>query len=64
MTIKELKRGDYFVLKPIENPNENQVYVRGDYCKENKKYSCVKFSDVNYERFFDGKKEIYTDFIF
>lgn len=64
MTVKELKKGDYFTLKPIEEPKESQVYVRGEYDRSEKKYSCYKFSDMNEERFYKGDKEIYTDFIF
>ena len=64
MTVKELKKGDYFTLKPIEEPKESQVYVRGEYDRSEKKYSCYKFSDVNAERFYKGDKEVYTDFIF
>lgn len=64
MTIKEIKKGDYFTLKPIEEPKESQVYVRGEYDRSEKKYSCYKFSDTNAERFFAGTKEVYTDFIF
>lgn len=30
-SISQLKKGDYFTLKSIEEPNESQVYVRGDY---------------------------------
>lgn len=64
MTIKELKKGEYFTLKPIENPTENQVWVRGDYDKSSKKYCCYKFSDICADREFKGDKEIYTEFTF
>lgn len=64
MTIKELKKGDFFTLKPIENPTENQVYIRGDYDRATKKYSCSKFSDICAEREFKGDKEIFVDFVF
>ena len=64
MTIKELKKGDYFTLKNYAYPSESQVYVRGEYCKSMKAYSCYKFNDVNHERFIKGTKEVYTEFIF
>ena len=64
MRVKDLKKGDYFTIKPLENPKENQVYIRGSYDRSSKKYSCEKFSDTNYERFFDGNKEVYTEFTF
>ena len=64
MLLKELKKGDWFTLKPIEYPNESQVYIRGDYDRSDKKYSCCKWSDINYERFLKGTTKVYTDFIF
>lgn len=64
MTIKELKKGDFFTLKAIEYPADSQVYVRGDYDKSSKTYACYKFSDVNNERCFKGNKEIFVDFVF
>lgn len=64
MKIKDIKKGDYFTLKEILDPKESQVYVKGDYDKASKTYSCFKFSDINSERFFKGDKEIYTGFTF
>lgn len=64
MTVKELKKGQYFTLKQLGDPNEKQVWVRGEYDRETKKYSAVRFSDVNDERFFDGKRPVYTDYTF
>lgn len=64
MKLKELKIGEYFTLKPIENPKENQVYIRGEYDRSDKKYCCGKFSDISYSRMFDGNKEVYMEFTF
>lgn len=64
MTVKDLKKGDYFTLKPVAEPKESQVYVKGEYDKSTKTYSCYKFSDINSERFLKGNKEIFTDMIF
>ncbi len=64
MTIKELKVGDYFTLKPISEPKESQVYIRGPYDRTESKYECGKFDDISVTRYFKGTKEIYTDFIF
>lgn len=64
MKLKDLKLGEYFTLKPIEEPTENQVYIRGEYDRSEKKYDCGKFSDISYSRMFDGNKEVYTDFTF
>lgn len=64
MKIKDLKKGDFFTLKPLEYPNENQVYIRGEYDRASKKYDCGKFSDISYSMLFKGDKKVYTDFIF
>lgn len=62
--IRDLKRGEYFTLKPIDFPNETQVYVRGNYDRSEKKYECCKFSDFCCYRYFKGDKLVYTDFTF
>lgn len=64
MTIKELKKGEYFTIKPIDNPTEKQVFIRGDYDRSEKKYECGRFDDISYSRLFKGDKEVYTDFTF
>lgn len=64
MTIRDLKIGEYFTLKPIEDPKETQVYVRGDYLKVSKVFQCHKFSDVNSSRYFNPETTVYTDFTF
>lgn len=64
MKLSELKKGEYFTKKPIEYPSENQVFIRGEYDRSSKKYSCLRFSDVNDEQFIKGDKEVFTDFIF
>lgn len=64
MTIRELKKGELFTIKPIENPTDNQVWVRGDYDRETRTYSATRYSDMNSERFFSGTKTVYTDFTF
>lgn len=64
MKIKELKKGEFFTVKQIDNPSDSQVYVRGEYDRSERKYECYKFSDINAFRYFKGDKEIYTDFTF
>lgn len=64
MKIKDLKKGDFFTLKPVEFPSDNQVYIRGEYDRTEKGYWCEKFSDCCYERLFKGNKEVFVDFIF
>lgn len=64
MTVKQLKKGEWFTLKPISEPKENQVFIRGDYDRTEKKYECGKFSDISYSRLLKGDTEVYTDFVF
>ena len=59
--IKNLKKGEYFKLKDSETA---PVYVRGEYERSTKKYSCYRFDDVSAERFFSGDKEVYDHFEF
>lgn len=64
MTLKDLKIGEYFTLKPIENPTEKQVFIRGEYDRTERKYECGHFDDISYTRYLSGKTEVYTDFTF
>ena len=61
--LKNLKRGEYFTLRPVAEPKESQVYIKGEYDRYEKKYECIKFSDMCNPRLFKGDKEVYTDFI-
>lgn len=62
--LNELKKGEYFTLKDIAEPNNSQIYIKGEYDRGSKTFSCVKFSDTNSERFFKVSKEVFTEFIF
>lgn len=62
--LKELKNGEFFTIKPIEEPKESQVYIRGEYDRSEKKYECGKFSDISAFRMFKGDKEVYVGFTF
>lgn len=64
MTVKELKKGQFFTVKPIELPEENQVWIRVGYDRETKKYECVRFDDCCAFRYLAGGKQVYTDFVF
>ncbi len=60
MQLKDLKRGDFFKRKATSSI----VYIRDEYERTLKKYSCYKFDDVNSEIFLKGSTEVYTDFTF
>lgn len=62
--IKDLKKGEYFTLKPVEYPSEKVVWIRGDYERSEKKYSCIKWCDMCHENFMKGDRLVYVDFEF
>ena len=59
-SVKSLKKGDFFKLKP----NSREVYIRGDYDRSERKYDCGVFSDISRNRYFPAKKLVYVDFEF
>jgi len=63
-TLRDLKPGTWFTLKPLETPREGQVWVRGEYDRAEKKYSCQNWADICRERSLKGSTPVYTDFIF
>ena len=64
MELKDFKKGEFFTLKEITEPKESQVFIRGEYDKQSKTYSCCKFDDMNEERFYKGSKIVFTGFTF
>ncbi len=64
MKLKELKKGDFFTLKNIAYPKENQVYIKGYYVFNDKYYICHAFNDINKFKYFKGDKEVFTNFTF
>ena len=62
--IKDLKKDEFFTLKPIEYPKESQVWVFDGYDRSDRTYCAIKFSDIGDSRCFKGEKEVYTGFTF
>lgn len=62
--LKDLKQGEWFTRKPIEEPTEKQVFIRRDYVRQDKKYICERFNDMNSYILLKGDTTVYTDFIF
>lgn len=62
--IKDLKKDEFFTLKPIEYPKESQVWVFDGYDRSDRTYCAIKFSDIGDSRCFKGDKEVYTGFTF
>lgn len=59
--VNKVNQGTYFKLQDTETA---PVWVRGDYVRSDKKFSCYKFDDVNHERFFFGSSKVYNNFEF
>ena len=64
MTVKQLKKGEFFTRKPIDHPTEKQVFIRGEYDRASKKYECTRFDDISSAVYLRGDKEIFVDFTF
>ena len=64
MKVKELKKGEFFTRKAIENPTEHQVFIRGDYDRETKKYECQRFDDACSFIYLKGDTNVFTDLVF
>ncbi len=62
--VKELKKGDFFTLRPIAEPKESQVWIRGEYVAADKRYECTRFDDFCAFCYLPGDKEVFTDFTF
>lgn len=62
--LRDLKPGDFFTRKPIDNPKESQVWVRGAYDRIQKKYECTNWADTSRTICLKGSTNVYTDFIF
>ena len=64
MKLKELKKGDWFTLKNISEPKDNQVWIKDEYNRSSKKYLCIRWSDISDSKEISGDKEVYTNFTF
>ena len=64
MKVKDLHRGDLFCKRPIACPNERQVWVRGDYDRSTRRYSCTRWGDICDEQLLPGTREVFTAFTF
>ena len=71
--LRKVKKGDYFTLTnkvkfvddvPYSEVQSKYVYVKGDYNRADKDYTCHKFEDVCHERFLKGDRIVYVDFMF
>ena len=64
MKVKNLKQGDLFTKKPLDNPKDSQVWMRGVYDRSQKRYECTRFDDNCTYCYLPGDKDVYTGFTF
>ena len=64
MKIYDLKKGDFFTLRPIEEPKESQVWIRGEYDRSQHLYECTRFDDISEIRYLKGTREVFIGFTF
>lgn len=58
--VKSIKKGEYVKRKA----DANRVWVRGDYCRSQKKFSLIAFDDANREMFVKPTTELFVGFDF
>ena len=58
--LKDLSNGDFFQLKP----NAKKVWVKGEYDRSQKKYSCINAENINDERFFKADQVVWLGFTY
>ena len=63
-TIKDLKKGEWLTLKPIAEPKPNQVFIRDEYDRTEKKYVAIRWHDICSCRLLKANTPVYTDFTF
>lgn len=67
--VGNLKEGTFFVthresITDDSVNNANAVWIRGEYDRTEKKYSCTNFNNINRERFLSPSKIVYFGFTF
>lgn len=62
--LRDLKIGEFFTRKQIENPREEQVLIRCAFDQSSKKYACQRYSDISDFVSLSGDTLVYTDFVF
>ena len=58
--IKKTKKGEFLKRKA----DSQRVYVRGDYDRASKSYSCTAYDDINQEIFIKANKKVFIGFTF
>ncbi len=61
--IQDVKQNDWITLKQIQEPKENQVWVRNHYDRSTKTYSITNWANGK-ERFLKADRVVFTNFTF
>ena len=67
MKLKDLKKGEFFSLKPCgeRQVSHKEVYTKGEYDRSLRKYECCRNDDVfSHYKYLKGDTEVYTDFVY
>lgn len=59
--LKDIKSGEYFKLKDTESA---PVWVRGEYCRTERKFNTFKWTDFNHSRSLKGDTLVFVGFTF
>ena len=62
--IRDLKKGEWFTLKPIAEPKPSQVLIRDEYDRSERKYTAIYWNDICRSRSLKPSTPVYTDFTF
>ena len=54
--IKDVKKGEFIRRKP----EAKTTYIKGDYDRSNKDYSCTSFDDINKEIFIKPNVKVWV----
>lgn len=58
--LKDVKKGEYFKRKA----DAKKVFIRGDYIREDKKFECQDFDDINHFVYLKGDTLVFVGFEF
>ena len=58
--IKNLKKGEFIKRKA----DSKKVYIKGDYDRATKSYSCIDYENINHEIFIKANKIVFYGFTF
>lgn len=62
--LRKVKPGEFFTIKELPEPKDNQVWVRDHYDRGSKTYCAHNFADICKERFFKPNRIVFVDFHF